>query len=74
MRLEGPGGTVVHAELQIGDSRIMLADESPQMGHKSPQTLGGSSVGLMIYVNDADTVFKRALNAGGAESLAVLAA
>ena len=67
MRFEGPGGTLAHAELQIGNSRIMLADEAPQMGHKSPQTLGGSSVGLMIYVPDVDTVFKRALNAGGEE-------
>jgi PhnB protein len=45
----------------------MLGDESPQMGHKSPQTLGGSSVGLMIYVKDVDPVFKRAINAGGEE-------
>ena len=67
MRFEGPGGSIAHAELQIGNSRIMLGDESPQMGHKSPQTLGGSSVGLMIYVPDADAVFKRALNAGGEE-------
>src|SRR5688500_3972359 len=62
MRFEGPGGTIAHAELQIGNSRIMLGDESPQMGHKGPQTLGGSSVGLMIYVPDADAVYKRALN------------
>ena len=67
MRFEGPGGTIAHAELQIGDSRIMLGDESPQMGHKSPQTLGGSSVGLMIYVKDVDPVFERAVNAGGEE-------
>ena len=68
MRFDGPGGTVAHAELQIGNSRLMLGDESPQMGHKSPQTLGGSSVGLMIYVKDSDAMFTRALNAGGEEA------
>jgi len=64
MRFEGPGGTIAHAELQIGNARIMLADESPQMGHKSPESLGGSGTGLMLYVEDVDTVFQRAVDAG----------
>jgi PhnB protein len=65
MRMPGPDGKIMHAELQIGSSRIMLADESPQMGHKSPQTLGGSGTGLMLYVNDVDDTFQRAISGGG---------
>ena len=65
MRMPGPDGKIAHAELQIGSSRIMLADESPQMGHKSPQTLGGSGTGLMLYVNDVDDTFQRAVSGGG---------
>jgi PhnB protein len=65
MRMPGPDGKVAHAEMQIGDAKIMLADEMPAMGHKSPQTLGGSGVGLMLYVTDVDRIFERAVNAGG---------
>ena len=65
MRMPGPNGKIAHAEIQIGNSRVMLADESPQMGHKSPQTLGGSGTGLMLYVNDVDDTFQRAVSAGG---------
>ena len=65
MRMPGPGGKIVHAEIQIGSSRIMLADESPEMGHKSPQTLGGSGTGLMLYVPDVDDTFQRAVSGGG---------
>ena len=64
MRFDGPDGKIMHAEMQIGNSRIMLADESPQMGHKSPQTLGGTGTGLMLYVDKVDEVFTRALDAG----------
>ena len=60
-------GKVGHAELKIGDSPIMLADESTEMGYKSPTTLGGSPVSIMIYVNDVDTTFKQAIAAGGEE-------
>jgi PhnB protein len=60
-------GKVGHAEIKIGDSPIMLADESPQMGYKSPTTLGGTPISIMIYVDDVDTVFKQALAAGGEE-------
>ena len=65
MRMDGPGGTIGHAELEIGDSVIMLADESPEMGHRSPKTLGGSPVSVVLYVENVDAVFKRGLDAGG---------
>jgi PhnB protein len=60
-------GKVGHAEIKIGDSPIMLADESPEMGSKSPTTLGGTPISIMIYVEDVDTIFKQALAAGGEE-------
>src|SRR5689334_15077378 len=65
MRMPGPDGTIAHAEIQIGDAKLMLADEAPQMGHKSPTTLGGTATGLMLYVTDVDDTFQRAV-AGGA--------
>ena len=64
MRMDGPGGTIGHAELVIGDSTIMLADEYPDMGHRSPKTIGGTPVSLVLYIEDVDAVFKRALDAG----------
>ena len=67
MRMEQPGGKVGHAEIQIGDSRVMLADEFPEMGAKSPTSIGGSPVGLMLYVEDVDTRFKQAIAAGAQE-------
>lgn len=67
MRYGGPDGQIGHAEIKIGDSVIMLADEFPQMKALSPQTVGGTPVSLMLYVDDVDTVFKRALAAGGQE-------
>ena len=67
MRMPAPGGKIGHAEIKIGDSPIMLADEFPEMGYKSPQTLGGSPVSIMIYVADVDAVFKQAIAAGGKE-------
>jgi len=65
MRMEGPGGSISHAELKIGDSIIFLNDENPAFGSKSPQTLGGSSSGFYLYVEDVDSAFQRALDAGG---------
>ena len=68
VRMDMPDGRVGHAEIVIGDSHVMLADEMPEMADaltKSPQTLGGSSFGLMIYLPDVDARFKRALDAGG---------
>jgi len=67
MRMEQPGGKVGHAEIQIGDSRVMLADEFPERGAKSPDSIGGSPVGLMLYVPDVDARFKQALAAGAKE-------
>jgi len=64
-------GKVGHAELKIGDSPIMLADESTEMGYKSPTTLGGTPVSIMIYVDDVDTIFKQAIGAGGEQQKAV---
>ena len=71
MRFEGPNGQIAHAEIQIGNARIMLADEMPEMGHKSPQSLGGSPVGLMLYVDKVDETFERALSGGGTVRQAV---
>ena len=65
--MPAPEGKIGHAEIKIGDSPIMLADEAPEMGYKSPQSLGGSPVSIMIYVEDVDTVFNRAIAAGGKE-------
>ena len=65
LRMPAPDGKIGHAEIKIGDSPIMLADEFPEMGYKSPQTLGGSPVSIMIYVADVDTVFDQAVAAGG---------
>ena len=64
MRFEGPNGTLGHAEIKIGDSPIMLADEFPEMGHKSPTTLGGAGAGVMLYVKDCDSLFNQAVAAG----------
>ena len=64
MRMPRPDGMIMHAELKIGDSFIMLADEMPQMGAVSPHTVGGSPVGLMLYVPEVDRVFHNAVSAG----------
>ena len=64
MRLLMPDGSVAHAEVQIGDSKIMLADENLQWGNKSPQTLGGPSGGFCIYVPDVDAAYAKAVTAG----------
>ncbi len=63
-RMDGPNGTVAHAEIQIGDSRLMLADEMPQMGYSAPAPNSHTPVGLMIYVNDVDKVAAQAIAAG----------
>jgi len=60
-------GKIGHAEMKIGDSPFMLADENAQMGFKGPKALGGTPVSLMIYVDDVDSTFKQALEAGGVE-------
>lgn len=67
MRHGGPDGQIGHAEIKIGDSVIMLADEFPEMKFLAPPSIGGTPVSLMLYVDDVDTVFAKALAAGGKE-------
>jgi PhnB protein len=64
MRMPSPGGKVGHAELEIGDSLIMLADEFPEMGVLGPKAIGGTPVTLGLYVEDVDDVFDRAIAEG----------
>jgi PhnB protein len=64
VRHPGEAGRIMHAEIRVGDSPIMLADESPQMDAKSPMALGGSPVSLFLYVEDVDASFDRAIEAG----------
>lgn len=66
-RMEAPGGKIGHAEIRIGDSPVMLADEYPDMGYKGPESLGGTSVSLMVYVADVDKIYAQAIAAGGKE-------
>jgi PhnB protein len=63
-RMEQPGGKIGHAEIKIGDSPVMLADEYPDMGYLGPAARGGSSVGLALYVEDCDALFNQAVKAG----------
>jgi PhnB protein len=63
-RMPAPGGKIGHAELEIGDSMIMLADESPEMNAVGPRSVGGTPVSLLVYVEDVDSVFDRAVQAG----------
>ncbi len=65
--MEMPDGAVMHAEMTVGDSRFMLADEFPDWGVISPQTLGGTPVNLYLYVADADAAFAQAIKAGAKE-------
>jgi PhnB protein len=67
MRMGAPGDKVGHAELEIGDSVVMLADVFPEAGNKAPKTLGGTPVTMMVYVEDVDGVFKTALDNGASE-------
>ena len=64
MRFPGPGGKIMHAEVKIGDSPVMLAEEMPEEGYVGPQTLGGVGVSMMLYVEDVDTRFAQAIAAG----------
>ncbi|MGA3195246.1 MAG: VOC family protein [Terriglobales bacterium] len=63
-RMPDPSGRIGHAELKIGNSHIMLADEFPEMGHRGPQSLGSSPVSLLVYVEDVDKIVERAVAAG----------
>ena len=65
LRLGSPGGKIGHAEVRIGNSIVMLADEHPEMGALGPRTIGGSPVSILLYVEDVDAVVARAIAAGG---------
>ena len=64
MRLDDPTGKVHHAEISLGDSRIMLADEHPEIRALSPKTIGGSPISIHLYVDDVDSMVERAVAAG----------
>lgn len=66
-RMPMPDGRIGHAEMKIGDSPIMLADEMPEMGYRSPQTLGGAAVSIMVYLENVDEVYQRCLSMGAKE-------
>jgi PhnB protein len=70
--MKGPDGKIAHAELMIGDSIIMLADEFPEYGAVSPQTVGGSAMGLHIYLDGVDAAFDRAVKAGAEVEMPVM--
>ena len=61
------GDRIAHAEVRIGDSHVMLADEWPDMGHLGPKSRGGPTASLMVYVEDVDAAYQRALDAGGTQ-------
>ena len=71
MRMDAPGGKIAHAELEIGDSRIMLSDPFPQGSTRPPKELGGTSASVFLYVEDVDAVVKRAVDAGATVTMEV---
>ena len=71
VRMNAPDGTIGHAELEIGDSRVMLADPFPQSSTRPPKELGGTSVSVMLYVEDVDATVKQAVDAGGTLTMEV---
>jgi len=70
-RMPGPDGRLMHAELQIGDSVVMICDEMPEYGTRSPQTLGGTPVSLFLYVPDVDASFQQAIAVGATSTMPV---
>jgi PhnB protein len=64
VRMDGAPGKIAHAELQIGDSKLMLSDEMPGGSCRSPQSVGGTTAGVFLYVQDVDSVFQQAVSAG----------
>jgi PhnB protein len=68
MRFGDPSGAIGHAEIKVGDSPIMLADEHPQMGYRGPHALGGTPVSILLYVDDVDALFNQAIAAGATVS------
>jgi PhnB protein len=64
VRMPGPGGRIMHAEVKIGNSILMLSDENPERGHMSPKSRGGATGSVMLYTDDVDAVFNKAVAAG----------
>ena len=64
VRMPGPGGRIMHAEVKIGNSVLMLSDENPERGHMSPKSRGGATGSVMLYTDDVDAVFNKAVAAG----------
>jgi PhnB protein len=69
VRMHGPDGMIAHAELEIGDSKVMLADPFPQASTRPPKELGGTSVGVFVYVENVDEVFQQAVDAGATATM-----
>ena len=69
VRMPGPDGMIAHAELEIGDSKVMLADPFPQASTRPPKELGGTSVGVFVYVENVDEVFQQAVDAGATATM-----
>jgi PhnB protein len=67
MRFPGPDGTIMHAEIRIGDSVVMLGDEMPEQGGRGPKSIGGTPVSFFVYGDDVDAAWKRAVDAGAKE-------
>ena len=67
--MKGPDGKIAHAELQVGDSVLMLSDPFPMANAKSPKEIGGTSVTIFMYVEDVDAVYKQAISAGGTSTM-----
>jgi PhnB protein len=71
VRLADPSGKVMHAEIRISNIPIMLADEFPDMGYRSPRTLGGSAVSILLYVDNVDAVFEAATASGATVTMPI---
>lgn len=71
MRLTGPSGKIMHAEIQIGDSIVMLGEEAPEMGARSPESLGGSPASILLYVKNVDSFVDKAVAAGATVAMPV---
>jgi PhnB protein len=71
VRMPGPDGMIAHAELEIGDSRVMLSDPFPQASTRPPKELGGTSASVFMYVEDVDAVVKQAVGAGATVTMEV---
>jgi uncharacterized glyoxalase superfamily protein PhnB len=69
-RMAGPDGRIMHAEIRVGNSPIMLCEEMPEHGAKSPSTFGGSPISLFLYLEDCDSAYKQAVDNGASEGVA----